>query len=378
MKFKIFSFLIFIVGISFSMDDKVDPFYYRPDKNKLKSIYNKRNIETLDLSNLSIVNDKFINDYCSSESSLSIINIDLSRTSITKESLKDILNGKIGTKRDFIKFNRKYNFYCSEIFVNITGCNLKDEDIEKFKQPFKTSLSTSYFYEDSNSYASHIKNNGNIDGIKILIISNKEIPLLRNDLPLKFLSYSENLGFSFKKVENKKERSNINTTVIPYENNYENNLDFRLSWFDEIILERDNFRTMLEEYRNQRNNEIAIQMLKEREPDEKILMYSKISKKDLEGLKNIFDGGIDSNLLKFKEINLNEVKPEVEENTRSDYNRSHTTTTTLTSRGHFHEGSVKDKQKVYGLTKTPDNSEGFLRDSSKVVRGNERRMNNSK
>jgi predicted acylesterase/phospholipase RssA len=94
----------------------------------------KPTVKTLDLSNHLEIDDSFIENLSVQNCSESLVNIDLSGTSITEMSLKYILQSQVlGTKREFVQWDEKYRKYYSEIYVDVSNTKIeKLTDVKGF------------------------------------------------------------------------------------------------------------------------------------------------------------------------------------------------------------------------------------------------------
>lgn len=128
---------IFLLGVC----NAADMYSYRP-KDEMKSaedLISKLNltVKTLDLSGHKEVDDNFVKTLSESDKSKTLINIDLSNTSISDISLQYILESKkLGTQRDLPQISARYDLPSSEIYLNVEGTKVSKENKEKFGKPF--------------------------------------------------------------------------------------------------------------------------------------------------------------------------------------------------------------------------------------------------
>ena len=113
-----------------------DPYFYKAPQGTINSNLLlselKPTVKTLDLSGHKEVNDSFIKDLSESKNSESLLNIDLSGTSVTEESLKYILGSKVlGTRRDLPQISGRYDMPAAEIYLKLND----NIDTSKFKRP---------------------------------------------------------------------------------------------------------------------------------------------------------------------------------------------------------------------------------------------------
>lgn len=121
-------FVIFLLGICNATEDNI--FYYKASDEKLdvKKLLSeiKPTVKNLDLGGHKEVDDNFIKDLSNNDKSKSIININLSGTSITVDSLINILEGKIGTRKDLPQISSRYDMPASEIHLDISNTTIND------------------------------------------------------------------------------------------------------------------------------------------------------------------------------------------------------------------------------------------------------------
>ena len=323
----------FFVGI----DNSEDPYYYKPSRSiinvdrLLEDFDKKSRIKTLDLSRQSYVDDEFVRCFCDSEKARSVINIDLSYTKITQESLKCILQGKCGTRRDYVQVSHKYGVPVSEVFLDVTGNSIDDSTIKPFSEPVpgikirytmsdeemdlssERSTNPSRVSETNEplsllqfiirGYFSHqvlgrapylLEGEGEVEGIKLLVVRNKERPKLRDDLLPMMVKHTPSGKYVEMTEEEKielvekreRERLDLGAVVSHQSHTLREDSDSPLPWFELLNVHEASIERARRDGVEDRNTQIVLKMISAGESDAKILAYIEVSLARLQELKS--------------------------------------------------------------------------------------------
>ena len=162
---KLMLVIMFLSGMCYSSQDE---YSYRPEEGgglTLQSLLQelKPTVKTLDLSGHKEVDDKFIQLLCEDEKSKTLVNINLSGTSVTEASLKSILESTtLGTQRDLPQISGRYSQFSAEIYLDVTKTNIKDTKL--FQSPI-SGITLKYGVNTQNGFK---KTADDKTGIKLL------------------------------------------------------------------------------------------------------------------------------------------------------------------------------------------------------------------